>query len=40
VTTTVIKNADWTIAWDAGVGRHVYRRAIDIAFADGKVRLL
>jgi 5-methylthioadenosine/S-adenosylhomocysteine deaminase len=37
VTTTVIRNADWVIAWDEIAGRHVYRRNIDIAFADGTI---
>ena len=32
--TTVIKNADWVIAWDEAAGRHVYRRDIDVAFTD------
>jgi len=32
VTTTVIRNADWVVAWDEAAGRHVYRRNIDIAF--------
>ena len=30
--TTVIRNADWVIAWDEAAARHVYRRNIDIAF--------
>ncbi len=34
--TTVIKNADWVIAWE-GAGHHVYRRGVDIAFADGTI---
>jgi 5-methylthioadenosine/S-adenosylhomocysteine deaminase len=34
VTTTVIRNADWVIAWDEGAGRQVYRRGVDIAFVD------
>jgi len=37
VTTTVIRNADWVIAWDEIVGRHIYRRNIDIAFTDGTI---
>ena len=37
MTTTVIRNADWVIAWDEVVGRHVYRRNIDIAFTDGTI---
>ena len=32
MTTTVIRNADWVVAWDEAAGRHVYRRNIDIAF--------
>ena len=38
--TTVIRNADWVIAWDEAVGRHVYRRGIDLAFADGRIAFL
>jgi len=30
--TTVIKNADWVIAWDDSAKHHVYRRGIDVAF--------
>src|SRR5579884_2255158 len=32
--TTVIKNAAWVVAWDAGAGSHVYRRDVDVAFDD------
>ena len=32
---TVIRSADWVIAWDAAAGRHVYRRGIDVAFEGG-----
>jgi 5-methylthioadenosine/S-adenosylhomocysteine deaminase len=35
--TTVIENAAWVIAWDAGAGRQVYRRGVDIAFADDAI---
>jgi 5-methylthioadenosine/S-adenosylhomocysteine deaminase len=35
--TTVIRNADWVIAWDEDAGRQVYRRNIDIAFTDGMI---
>jgi cytosine/adenosine deaminase-related metal-dependent hydrolase len=35
--TTVIRNADWVIAWDEDAGRHVYRRNIDIAFTGGTI---
>jgi 5-methylthioadenosine/S-adenosylhomocysteine deaminase len=37
MTTTVIRNADWVVAWDEGAGHHVYRRDVDIAFADGTI---
>src|SRR5215469_3676246 len=37
VTTTVIRNADWVVAWDEVAGRHVYRRNIDIAFVDDTI---
>ena len=33
--TTVIRNADWAIAWDARAQRHMYLRGIDIAFEGG-----
>src|SRR6266550_14921 len=34
---TVIKNAAWIIAWDEASARHVYRRGVDIAFADDRI---
>jgi 5-methylthioadenosine/S-adenosylhomocysteine deaminase len=37
VTTTLIRNADWVIAWDEIAGRHIYRRNLDIAFANGTI---
>ena len=37
MTATVIRNADWVVAWDEAGGRHVYRRNIDIAFTDGTI---
>jgi 5-methylthioadenosine/S-adenosylhomocysteine deaminase len=37
MTTTVIKNAAWVIAWDEAAGRHVYRRNIDLAFTDDRI---
>jgi 5-methylthioadenosine/S-adenosylhomocysteine deaminase len=37
VTTTVIRNADWVVAWDENAGRHVYRRNIDVAFTDDTI---
>jgi 5-methylthioadenosine/S-adenosylhomocysteine deaminase len=38
--TTLIKNADWTIAWDEMAGHHVYRRGVDLAFTDNRVVFL
>src|SRR3546814_12352683 len=35
--TTVIRNADWLIAWNEPTQSHVYRRGCDIAFADGRI---
>ncbi len=35
--TTVIRNADWVVAWDEGAGRPVYRRNLDIAFSGGTI---
>ena len=32
MTTTLIRNADWVVAWDENARRHVYRRNIDVAF--------
>ncbi len=37
MTTTVIRNADWVIAWDGAAGRHAYRRDVDIAFVDDRI---
>jgi 5-methylthioadenosine/S-adenosylhomocysteine deaminase len=37
MTTTVIRNADWVIAWDEAAKHHVYRRDVDIAFADDAI---
>jgi cytosine/adenosine deaminase-related metal-dependent hydrolase len=35
--TTLIKGADYVVAWDAGAGAHVYLADADLAFADGKL---
>jgi len=35
--TTVIRNADWVIAWDEGAQRHTYRRGVDLAFTDDRI---
>jgi cytosine/adenosine deaminase-related metal-dependent hydrolase len=32
MTATVIRNADWVVAWDRFEGRHVYLRGADVAF--------
>jgi 5-methylthioadenosine/S-adenosylhomocysteine deaminase len=36
MTTTLIKNADWVIAWDEASKSQVYRRGVDVAF-DGNI---
>jgi len=40
MTTTVIRNAGWVIAWDEAAGRHIYRRNIDIAFSEGTINFV
>jgi cytosine/adenosine deaminase-related metal-dependent hydrolase len=35
--TTLIRNADWVIAWDERAGRHTYRRHVDLAFAGDRI---
>jgi 5-methylthioadenosine/S-adenosylhomocysteine deaminase len=37
VTVTVIRNAEWVVAWDEKAGRHVYRRGVDIAFTNNTI---
>ena len=37
MSTTVIKNAAWAIAWDESLGRQVYRRGVDVAFTDDRI---
>jgi len=37
MSTTVIKNAAWVIAWDESLGRQVYRRGVDVAFTDDRI---
>jgi cytosine/adenosine deaminase-related metal-dependent hydrolase len=32
MTATVIRNADWVVAWSPGERRHAYRRGVDVAF--------
>lgn len=42
--TTVIRNADWVIAWEEAPGeasgRQVYRRGVDLAFKDDRIAFL
>src|SRR5438552_9523609 len=40
MSTTVIKNAAWVIGWDEASARHVYRRDVDVAFADDRIAFL
>ena len=35
--TTVIKNADWVVAWDSGTGKHKYIANGDISFTDNEI---
>ena len=37
MTTTVIKSADWVIAWNESAGHHFYRRNTDIVFVDDTI---
>jgi len=37
MTTTVIRNIDWVIAWDEAAERHAYRRGVDVVFAGDKI---
>ena len=38
--TTVIRNADWVIAWDEATSRHVYRRGVDLVFTGDRIAYL
>jgi cytosine/adenosine deaminase-related metal-dependent hydrolase len=40
MTTTVIRNADWVIAWSEAGGHHCYRRGIDVVFVDDTITFL
>src|SRR6202049_3967211 len=40
MSTTVIKNTPWVIAWDEVAARHVYRRNVDVAFADDRITFI
>lgn len=35
--TSVIRNADWVVAWDEAREEHVYRNNADVAFQDGAI---
>ena len=40
MSTTLIRNADFVIAWDAGTASHVYMPGGDVAFEDGVIRFV
>ncbi len=40
MSTTLINNAAWVIAWDEAAGRHTYRRDVDLAFADDRIAFI
>ena len=40
MSTTLIKNAAWVIAWDEARAQHVYRRNVDVAFADDRIAFI
>jgi cytosine/adenosine deaminase-related metal-dependent hydrolase len=40
MSTTVIKNAAWVVAWDAALGHHAYCRGVDLAFSDDRIVFL
>jgi cytosine/adenosine deaminase-related metal-dependent hydrolase len=40
MSTTVIKNAAWVIAWHEASARHVYRRGVDVAFVDDRISFI
>ena len=35
--TTVIKNADWVVAWDSGTGKHKYIANGDLSFTGNEI---
>ena len=37
---TVIRNADWLVAWDKTTSSHTYRRDVDIAFGGGTIEYI
>src|SRR5438105_10625013 len=40
MSTTVIRNAAWVIAWDEAAGHHTYRRGVDLAFEDDRIAFI
>src|SRR6266849_6539172 len=40
MSTTLINNAAWVIAWDEKTARHTYRRDVDLAFADDRIAFI
>ena len=40
MSTTVIRNAAWVIAWDEELGKQVYRRDVDLAFTGDRITFL
>lgn len=40
MTTTLIRNADFVIAWDSGTASHAYLPGGDVAFEDGVIRFV
>ncbi len=37
MTTTLIRNAAWAVAWDEAAGEHVYRQGVDVAFTGDRI---
>ena len=37
MTTTLIRRAEWLVAWDQSAGRHVYLRDADLAFTGDRI---
>ena len=37
MSTTVIRKANWTAAWDSAAGQHCYLRGVDVAFSGGSI---
>ncbi len=40
MSTSVIKNAAWVIAWDEGSGRQSYRRDVDVVFSGDRIAFI